>query len=1112
MSTTAPNPPTTLPDWLDDLTVRFLLNLPPTELSSVPRLCFQVEEAQWFYEDFIRPAFATTTTPLPSLPLRQFCLQLFQHCPLLSGFTDAQHLAAYEEFLAYKVRVPVRGAILIDERMERVVLVKGWKKGASWSFPRGKINKDERDLDCAVREVFEETGFDARAAGLVPDAADGIEKEGEMDGVKYIDVTMREQHIRLFVFRGVPVDTHFEPQTRKEISKIAWYDVRDLPGFRKQKTAAAEQANKFYMVAPFLGPLRRWVAGERKKDAGRTTSGAEAVRRDVDAEAEAQVSAAEDLPVEDAPVVDKSEELRRLMGIEFATPAPPPAPAFPPQHQPTFPLSQPSANSNGGSNGNSKHLLSLLQGTSAVTPPPATKHDSLSSSTYYPTSPPSNASRHASMPFNYPNAPMDSSSLTPRSLHAQHAAQGGFSGMPAQHAGAFGFGQGIAQQQHQQRYASQSAAPPGWQHMPSPFPQQHGSMAAAPPNMHSYPLQQPAHFPSAHQASYPPHLQAAQPTQGPQNPQGPQEAIQAGPSAPKAMELPLPKLSRQKMDLLTALKSGGAAGSGKQITDLAGTTVPGAGAELGSEQQKKLLDLFRVAAPSRTAAPSWPRQQDSEGLPKSIEPRGAGIMETGGDVDSEEVRGNKQRQATLAEITRTLPRKGGRVGSQAIAAQIPQAIAMQKPVTAAPPPSLARRAAEDTERANVRANGSRDQEASVPVALERSVRRPKSATARVAVAFRPPSSSRSPEGKLAGGSVRGPPARENGSPKAAVEQLSRRKQPLQQQQPAFTILRRPASSASSSAAGKDTEVAKPGSGTLERSALGHSVPLRQERPERRESQDSRARPGSATRHLTAAPQPQLLKRPGSGDAPRILRKAEDESAGEVTEGEKRERLLRLFGKGGTGRGRTSPDAGVAAEELENGHDSPKESNKGSELLKLFAKSSEADPKPSRPAAATPSLPPHVPASDSATFDPRNPRNPTAQPAYLPPTMTPPPAPQLVPERKPSTQSIPTARQPSQQQQQKTLLDLFTRPSSSTANRAQQLQSPGGSVGTPVSPFALGTPVTANFGERGREGKAGMDSERLESRRGSGREGAAEAGKGKGFWLEYLDGVVRGAGK
>ncbi len=35
----------------------------------------------------------------------------------------------------------------------KVLLVKGWQKGASWSFPRGKINKEETEGMCAVREV-----------------------------------------------------------------------------------------------------------------------------------------------------------------------------------------------------------------------------------------------------------------------------------------------------------------------------------------------------------------------------------------------------------------------------------------------------------------------------------------------------------------------------------------------------------------------------------------------------------------------------------------------------------------------------------------------------------------------------------------------------------------------------------------------------------------------------------------------------------------------------------------------------------------------------------------------------------------------------------------------
>jgi mRNA-decapping enzyme subunit 2 len=238
------------------LCVRFIINLPREELESVERICFQVEEAQWFYEDFIRPLDPN----LPSLNLRQFCLKIFQHCPLFSAYDAEIHSKAFSEFLAYKTRVPVRGAIMLNEAMDEVVLVKGWKKNSSWSFPRGKINKDEKDIDCAIREVYEETGYDIRSAGL-------IENE---DAVKAIDVTMREQHMKLFVFLGVPQNTHFEPRTRKEISKIEWYKLTDLPALKRGKQQTDDQdlaknAHKFYMVAPFMGPLKRYIAQIKKQ-------------------------------------------------------------------------------------------------------------------------------------------------------------------------------------------------------------------------------------------------------------------------------------------------------------------------------------------------------------------------------------------------------------------------------------------------------------------------------------------------------------------------------------------------------------------------------------------------------------------------------------------------------------------------------------------------------------------------------------------------------------------------------------------------------------------------------------------------------------------------------
>jgi len=163
---------------------------------------------------------------------------------------EGHHQEAYDTFLAYKTRVPVRGAILLNLSMDKCILVKGWKASAGWSFPRGKINKGEMDVACAVREVFEETGFDA--GGLVEEEY-------------YVDVNIRGQSLRLYIIPNVPEDSIFDPQTRKEISKVAWFELAKLPAYKKGALQPKASTEKFYHVAPFLGPLRRWIKDQQGK-------------------------------------------------------------------------------------------------------------------------------------------------------------------------------------------------------------------------------------------------------------------------------------------------------------------------------------------------------------------------------------------------------------------------------------------------------------------------------------------------------------------------------------------------------------------------------------------------------------------------------------------------------------------------------------------------------------------------------------------------------------------------------------------------------------------------------------------------------------------------------
>eukprot|EP00835_Amoeboradix_gromovi_P000577 NODE_20_length_39102_cov_0.325513.p14 type:complete len:200 gc:universal NODE_20_length_39102_cov_0.325513:11235-11834(+) len=189
---------------LDDLSARFIINLPESEIAKVERLCFQLEQAHWFYEDFIRE----NQNGLPKFTLKEFVSLFFEHLPFLHNWAE-QHERAFKEFIKYKLRVPVCGGIILNSTLDKVLLVRGWK-GQTWSFPRGKINSEELPVDCAVREVDEETGLN-----ITPYLIQTNKSEA-----KYVEVRVQHQAIRLYYAANVPEDFPFETRTRKEISVL----------------------------------------------------------------------------------------------------------------------------------------------------------------------------------------------------------------------------------------------------------------------------------------------------------------------------------------------------------------------------------------------------------------------------------------------------------------------------------------------------------------------------------------------------------------------------------------------------------------------------------------------------------------------------------------------------------------------------------------------------------------------------------------------------------------------------------------------------------------------------------------------------------------------------
>jgi 8-oxo-dGTP diphosphatase len=75
-----------------------------------------------------------------------------------------------------------------------------------WTFPKGKADEGESDEDCALREVWEETGL--RCA-----------LEDDAGATDYVDARGRPKHVRWWLMHALD-DEAFEPND--EVDELRW--------------------------------------------------------------------------------------------------------------------------------------------------------------------------------------------------------------------------------------------------------------------------------------------------------------------------------------------------------------------------------------------------------------------------------------------------------------------------------------------------------------------------------------------------------------------------------------------------------------------------------------------------------------------------------------------------------------------------------------------------------------------------------------------------------------------------------------------------------------------------------------------------------------------------
>jgi len=261
----SPNTQQAFLDALEDVHTRFILNLPEEELASSDRIFFQIEQAWWFYEDFVCDEMDEETTPneqkeeckLPRFKkLQPFARKIFEISPILSPLLS-NFQEYWGEFSRYRRKISTYGTILLNEDFSKILLCQDYH-GKSWTLPAGKVNQNEKGTDAAARETYEETGFDPNCnLGPTKDYTDANDVTWnaltEEHSLVYSENDGAGKRRTCYICHGVPEDFDYAPVVRKEILDVQWHTLDNIP-------------KKSFAVMPFMKGLKKWIRKNKKKN------------------------------------------------------------------------------------------------------------------------------------------------------------------------------------------------------------------------------------------------------------------------------------------------------------------------------------------------------------------------------------------------------------------------------------------------------------------------------------------------------------------------------------------------------------------------------------------------------------------------------------------------------------------------------------------------------------------------------------------------------------------------------------------------------------------------------------------------------------------------------
>lgn len=188
-----------------DIAARYIINSPDEILADDIEFTKRLRDASWYCSDCLRD--------VPGLP-RGFENKAYEICQHISGLehiTMEEIEALGRKLAKYNKTIPRRGGILLNENMDKILLAYN-REGDFASFPGGKLNAKESDEACALREIYEECGYDAKPT-FHP---------------KHMFRRQTQLSRMYYLVWPVPEKQGFAPRVGNEVGKIRWVKLTEF--------------------------------------------------------------------------------------------------------------------------------------------------------------------------------------------------------------------------------------------------------------------------------------------------------------------------------------------------------------------------------------------------------------------------------------------------------------------------------------------------------------------------------------------------------------------------------------------------------------------------------------------------------------------------------------------------------------------------------------------------------------------------------------------------------------------------------------------------------------------------------------------------------------------